>query len=168
MIGIQLCTVLDYLHVRRPSILHLDLKPTNVVLRENGMLSLIDFGIAQVMRSSYGCRHLALGTPGYAAPEQYCGSGLSPRSDLYSLGVTLYQLLTGTAPSSRSFHLNVFLLHHYHCPTEIISLLALLTASPPPSATGKCCNCEASPETDSLRRYGVIRLSCLPLLCCVT
>src|SRR5437660_4956694 len=104
-IGIQLCTVLDYLHTRFPPIIFRDLKPANVMRTPNGHLYLIDFGIARHFKPGQTADTIALGSPGYAAREQYskAQAQTTPRSDIYSLGATLHQLLTGDDPSLMPF-----------------------------------------------------------------
>ncbi len=91
--GRQLCSILGYLHSRKPPIIYRDLKPDNIMLRPDGKLVLIDFGIAVIGESNeLSC----LGTKGYAAPEQYIsGATIDVRTDIYALGMTLYQLATG-------------------------------------------------------------------------
>jgi serine/threonine protein kinase len=102
-IGIQLCTVLGYLHTHRPPIIFRDLKPANVMLTNTGHLYLIDFGIARHFKVGQAKDTIVLGSPGYAAPEQHGKAQTSPRADIYSLGVTLHQLLTGNDPSQTPF-----------------------------------------------------------------
>ena len=102
-IGIQLCTVLDYLHTRQPPIIFRDLKPANVMLTPEGHLYLIDFGIARHFKPGKAMDTIILGSPGYAAPEQYGQAQTTPSADIYSLGATLYQLLSGTDPSLDPF-----------------------------------------------------------------
>src|SRR5438876_12084422 len=67
-IGIQLCSVLDYLHTRHPPIIFRDLKPTNIMHTVRGQLYLIDFGIARHFKPGQAKDTIALGSPGYAAP----------------------------------------------------------------------------------------------------
>src|SRR5436309_9498474 len=102
-IGIQLCSVLDYLHTRQPSIIFRDLKPANVMLTTGDHIFLIDFGIARHFKPGQAKDTAALGSSGYAAPEQYGKMQTTPRADTYSLGVLLYQLLTGNDPSDTPF-----------------------------------------------------------------
>src|SRR5947209_1082857 len=99
----QLCDVLSYLHSQQPPIVFRDLKPANVMLKKNGQLFLIDFGIARIFKPGQSHDTVALGSPGYAAPEQYGKAQSTPRSDVYSLGALLHSLLTGLDPSERPF-----------------------------------------------------------------
>jgi hypothetical protein len=102
----QLCDVLEYLHRRTPPIVFRDLKPTNIMLTPQGQVKLIDFGIARLFKPGQSHDTISLGTPGYAAPEQYGGQGQTdPRSDIYSLGVVLHQMLTGHDPTRTPFNL---------------------------------------------------------------
>ena len=102
-IGIQLCSVLDYLHTRQPPIIFRDLKPANIMRASDGQLYLIDFGIARIFKQGKTNDTTALGSPGYAAPEQYGKAQSTPRSDIYALGVTMHELLTGSDPSLSPF-----------------------------------------------------------------
>lgn len=99
----QLCDVLSYLHNHQPPIIFRDLKPANVMISENGHIYLIDFGIARIFKPGKQHDTVALGSPGYAAPEQYGKAQSTPRSDIYSLGALLHQLLTGMDPSEQPF-----------------------------------------------------------------
>ncbi len=102
----QLCDVLEYLHGQNPPVIFRDLKPGNVMLTPQGQVKLIDFGIARFFKPGQGRDTVNLGTPGYAAPEQYGGQGQTdPRSDIYSLGVLLHQMLTGYDPTTTPFNL---------------------------------------------------------------
>jgi serine/threonine protein kinase len=101
--GIQLATVLDYLHRHQPPIIFRDLKPTNVMRTPDGDLFLIDFGIARHFKAGQAKDTVAYGSAGYAAPEQYGKAQTTPQSDIYSLGATLHHLLTGLDPSQSPF-----------------------------------------------------------------
>ena len=103
-ISVQLCAVLDYLHTRQPSIIFRDLKPANVMLTAQNRVYLIDFGIARHFKPGQAKDTAALGSSGYAAPEQYGKLQTTPRADLYALGATLHQMLTGNDPSDTPFH----------------------------------------------------------------
>jgi serine/threonine protein kinase len=102
-IGIQLCIVLDYLHSQQPSIVFRDLKPANIMRTPTGQLYLIDFGIARYFKPGQAKDTVALGSLGYAAPEQYGKAQTTPRADIYSLGAVLHQLLTASDPSDAPF-----------------------------------------------------------------
>jgi tetratricopeptide (TPR) repeat protein len=99
----QLCDVLNYLHTHQPPIIFRDLKPANVMISESGHIYLIDFGIARIFKPGKQHDTVALGSPGYAAPEQYGKAQSTPRSDIYSLGALLHHLLTGIDPSEQPF-----------------------------------------------------------------
>jgi serine/threonine protein kinase/regulator of sirC expression with transglutaminase-like and TPR domain len=99
----QLCDVLNYLHTHQPPIVFRDLKPANVMISESGHIFLIDFGIARIFKPGKLHDTVALGSPGYAAPEQYGKAQSTPRSDIYSLGALLHHLLTGIDPSEQPF-----------------------------------------------------------------
>jgi WD40 repeat protein len=103
-IGLQLCSVLDYLHTRQPPIIFRDLKPANIMLTPLGHIYLIDFGIARHFKLGQSKDTTALGSSGYAAPEQYGKAQTTALSDIYALGATLHQLLTGDNPADSPFH----------------------------------------------------------------
>ncbi len=89
----QLCDVLEYLHGQSPPIIFRDLKPGNIMLTRTGRIKLIDFGIARIFRSTGMQDTQLLGTPGFAPPEQYGSAQTDERSDIYSLAMTLFQLM---------------------------------------------------------------------------
>src|SRR5947207_11893284 len=99
----QICDVLNYLHTPQPPIVFRDLKPANVMISESGHIFLIDFGIARIFKPGQAKDTVALGSPGFAAPEQYGKAQSTPRSDLYSLGALTHCLLTRDDPSERPF-----------------------------------------------------------------
>ena len=102
--GKQLCEAFDYLHTRTPPIIYRDMKPANVMLTPEGKLRVIDFGIAREYKEHNLKDTTSLGTRGYAPPEQF-GGKTDARSDIYSLGVTLFQLVTGRDPCLASTEL---------------------------------------------------------------
>ena len=104
-VGIQLCTVLHYLHMQQPPIVFRDLKPGNIMRMADGHIYLIDFGIVRHFKPGQAQDTAAFGSAGYAAPEQYGQAQTTPRSDIYSLGAVLYQLLSGYEPAATPFRL---------------------------------------------------------------
>jgi eukaryotic-like serine/threonine-protein kinase len=99
-VAAAIARALDALHAA--GVIHRDLKPGNVMLREDGGIALIDFGLSQdaAQRPDLSERGLIFGTPHYMSPEQGHGEPTDARSDLYSLGVILYEMLTGGKPYS--------------------------------------------------------------------
>jgi len=94
-IGIQVCDLIQYLNSNTPPILYLDLKPENIIIKED-LVYLIDFGAAS-FRSQVKEREYSLGTKGYASPELLTGKDLDERADVYGIGALLYYLVTGKA-----------------------------------------------------------------------
>jgi len=122
-IGIQLCSVLDYLHTRQQPIIFRDLKPGNIMLTREELVYLIDFGIARHFKAGQMKDTTAFGSPGYAAPEQYGKAQTTPRSDIYGLGATLHQLLTGDDPTLTPFHFAPLHLPHQSLPPGLDELI---------------------------------------------
>jgi eukaryotic-like serine/threonine-protein kinase len=122
-IGIQLCEVLDYLHSHHPPIIFRDVKPDNVMLTPDGHLYLIDYGVARYFRAGKSRDTTAFGSPGFAPPEQYGKAQTTVQSDIYSLGVTLYQLLTGVDPSLTPFRFPALRVLDATLPEELESLV---------------------------------------------
>lgn len=102
--GLQLASALDYLHNMNPPVIYRDMKPSNVMIRPEGGVKLIDFGTAKEYIVENNADTTALGTRGYAAPEQFGdaqGRGIyntDARTDIYNLGATLYHIVTGMNP----------------------------------------------------------------------
>jgi len=101
----QIAEVLDYLHNSfNAPIVYRDLKPSNIIITPEGVPRVIDFGIARYFNPDKNTDTFRLGSPGYAAPEQYKNQGQSsPQTDVFSLGVILFQLLTGYDPTVTPF-----------------------------------------------------------------
>lgn len=102
--GLQLASALDYLHNMNPPVIYRDMKPSNVMIKPEGGVKLIDFGTAKEYDVENNADTTALGTRGYAAPEQFGdskGRGIyntDERTDIYNLGATLYHIVTGMNP----------------------------------------------------------------------
>ncbi len=122
-LGIQICTVLDYLHTRQPAIIFRDLKPTNVMITSNKQVYLIDFGAARYFKAGRTKDTIAFGSPGYAAPEQYGKAQTTARSDIYSLGATLHEALTGKDPAEDPFHFSFVRAAGLTIPTDLEALI---------------------------------------------
>lgn len=92
----QVCSALDHAHRHR--IVHRDIKPANIMILESGLVKVTDFGIAKMMSMGMTQAGQILGTPNYMSPEQVKGRSVDGRADIFSLGVILYELVTGEKP----------------------------------------------------------------------
>jgi hypothetical protein len=93
---VRLAQALDYAHER--SVVHRDIKPSNVIQSSDGGIKILDFGLAKVMQRDQGRTTFVAGTPEYMSPEQLAGREVDGRSDIFSVGVLLYEILTNTLP----------------------------------------------------------------------
>jgi eukaryotic-like serine/threonine-protein kinase len=110
--GIDICTGMTVAH--QVGIVHRDLKPANVLINQEGLLKIVDFGVAAAQRE--GDTQLTktgyvIGSPKYMAPEQILGKKVDQRADIYALGVMLYEMVTGVPPYSRGDHMSVMYQH---------------------------------------------------------
>jgi len=110
--GIDICTGMTVAH--QQGIVHRDLKPANVLINQEGLLKIVDFGVAAAQRE--GDTQLTktgyvIGSPKYMAPEQILGKKVDERADIYALGVMLYEMTTGVPPYSRGDHMSVMYQH---------------------------------------------------------
>ena len=133
--GDQLLDALDYLHTQDPQIIHRDIKPQNLKLTSRGQIILLDFGLAkgqggEISRVTTSASIFGY-TPNYAPLEQIQGLGTDSRSDLYSLGATLYHLMTGVKP-----------------PDALTRAAALVNAQPDPLVRASEANPAVAPEVD--------------------
>jgi serine/threonine protein kinase len=125
-LAVKLCDALEYLHSQ--GVVHRDLKPENILIDDAGNVKLIDFGLASLAgarRLTFGKLSQVMGTPDYISPEQVRGKRGDARSDIYALGVILYEMLTGSTPFPGDN------------PLAIMNLRLLAPPVPP---------CEANPE----------------------
>ena len=110
--GIDMCTGMTVAH--QVGIVHRDLKPANVLINQDGLLKIVDFGVAaahregdtQLTKTGY-----VIGSPKYMAPEQILGKKVDERADIYAVGVMLYEMVTGVPPYSRGDHMSVMYQH---------------------------------------------------------
>jgi serine/threonine-protein kinase len=127
----QLLLALDFAHER--GVVHRDVKPANLILTSGGTLKVADFGIARIDTSNLTNAGMVMGTPSYMSPEQCQGKEIDRRSDLFSCGVVLYELLTGEKPFSGSI--------------EAIAFKICYEQARPPSEISKL---EVSPALDAI------------------
>ncbi len=133
-IALGICDALDYMHKR--GIVHRDLKPENVMVDENDNIKLIDFGIAMkedARRLTFVNLSATLGTPDYISPEQVKGQRGDQRSDIYAVGVMLYEMLTGRVP--------------FVGPNPLVVMNERLITEPP---SPRALNSEISPELEEI------------------
>lgn len=158
--AIQLCDVLQYLHTRKPAIIYRDMKPSNIMLRSDGSVVLIDFGTAREFKERHVEDTTCLGTQGYAAPEQFGGMGQTDeRTDIYSLGATMYRLVTGHNPSEPPYEMYPITHWNPGLSTGLEGIIAKCTSKDPKSRYQSVQEVRYALEhyrdldLDSIRRY---------------
>jgi serine/threonine-protein kinase len=141
MIGSRLCDAVAYLHSQ--AIVHRDLKPQNIMLCNDGSLRIMDFGIAKAVemrRMTFGGFSPTMGTPDYMAPEQVKGKRGDERTDIYSLGAILYEMMTGRVP--------------FEGPTAYMVMNARLIGDP---IAPRSINAEISPQIEEILLHALER-----------
>lgn len=102
--GLQLCDILTYLHTQENPVIHRDIKPQNIIVKDDGQIVLIDFDISRIYQSEAETDTQFFGTRDYAPPEQYGFSQTDARTDIYSFGVLLRYMLTGNEKENHGVH----------------------------------------------------------------
>jgi len=136
----EVASALAYIHANR--IIHRDVKPENIYLDSTGEAKLMDFGVAKFEGLQLTAAGFTLGTPYYMAPEQVRGDAMTPLIDVYSFGITLYEMLTGIRPVNGSTVERIFdeILHDpldvwpvraAQCPEWLVALVERCTAKEP-------------------------------------
>ena len=115
----QLCSAVRVLHEQTPAIIHRDIKPGNVLVSDEGVIKLIDFDAAKEYSSAKSRDTELIGTPDYAAPEQYGFAPSDPRTDIYAIGVLFHELLTGSKPNETNTRYNGRYKHIIQTCTEL-------------------------------------------------
>ena len=138
IIGVAICDALAYMHSCKPMILHRDIKPGNVRITPNGHIYLVDFGLVKLVQgretTNTGARAM---TPGYSPPEQYGSARTDPRSDIYSLGATLYTALTNVLPEDGldrvmgRIELTPIIIHNPKVSEQVVSIIEKCLAIQP-------------------------------------
>ncbi len=124
--SIQIAKALEHAHAK--GIVHRDIKPHNIMILKDGSVKVADFGIARVGSSKNTLTREALGSVHYISPEQAKGAHVDNRSDLYSLGVVMYEMLTGRPPYDGETPVAVAIQHingGAHCPSELVTGIPL-------------------------------------------
>lgn len=122
-IGQQICTALSYLHSQQPPIIFRDVKPANIMRAPNGHIYLIDFGVARRFKPGQKKDTTPFGSIGYAPPEQFNKAQTTPQADIYALGATLHQLISGHEPDSAPFHFPPLPVANLNIPVELALLV---------------------------------------------
>jgi len=110
VIASKIAAGLEYAHSK--SVIHRDVKPSNIMISNEGEVKIMDFGLAKIMNEAVQDKTIVRGTPLYMSPEQVEGVGVDSRSDVYSFGVTMFEMATGTLPFTKGD----IAYHHLHTP----------------------------------------------------
>lgn len=104
-LSLQLCDFLEYLHSFNPPYIYRDMKPANIIVKPDMKIAVVDFGIMRTYKPGKAVDTVCLGTSGFAPPEQYGTAQTDPRSDIYSLGMTMYCICFGVKPQGKDYQI---------------------------------------------------------------
>ena len=104
-LSIQLCDFLEYLHSFNPPYIYRDMKPANIIVKPDMRIAVVDFGIMRTYKPGKTADTVNLGTVGFASPEQYGNAQTDKRSDIYSLGMTMYNICFGIQPKGKDYQI---------------------------------------------------------------
>lgn len=144
--ALQLASALEYLHTMTPPIIYRDMKPSNIMLKPDGTVKLIDFGTAKEFTEENIADTTALGTRGYAAPEQFgdsTGRGIhktDARTDVYCLGATLYHIVTGMNPTKPPYEIRPIREWNASLSSGLEKILLKCTQADPNDRYASCAN----------------------------
>ena len=149
-IAAQVARALGYVHTQK--IVHRDLKPENIHINAEGVVKLIDFGIAKTEGLSMTRAGYVLGTPFYMAPEQVTGEGITEQVDIYAFGVLLFEMLTGKKPMEGAAVERIF----YSILHEPIKMEPLRECGTPPAVCDLIAKCTAKDPLERPRGFGPV------------
>ena len=136
--GKQMCSALGYLHSQNPPLIYRDMKPANVILKPDGTINFIDFGIMRAYKPNQSSDTCCLGTKGYAAPEQFGGSQTDARTDIFGLGMTMFRLVTGINPTEPPYEIKPICLVNPNLPKGLEYIISKCTQPNPAERYQSC------------------------------
>lgn len=136
--GKQMCSALGYLHSQNPPLIYRDMKPANVILKPDGTIRFIDFGIMRAYKPNQSSDTCCLGTKGYAAPEQFGGSQTDARTDIFGLGMTMFRLVTGINPTEPPYETKPICLVNPNLPKGLEYIISKCTQPNPAERYQSC------------------------------
>lgn len=134
----QMCSALGYLHSQNPPLIYRDMKPANVILKPDGTIKFIDFGIMRAYKQNQNHDTCYLGTKGYAAPEQFGGSQTDARTDIFGLGMTMFRLVTGINPTEPPYEIKPICLVNHNLPKGLEYIISKCTQPNPAQRYQSC------------------------------
>lgn len=136
--GNQMCRALGYLHSQNPPLIYRDMKPANVILKPDGSVKFIDFGIMRAYKPNQSSDTCCLGTKGYAAPEQFGGSQTDARTDIFGLCMTMFRLVTGINPTEPPYEIKPICLVNPNLPKGLEYIISKCTQPNPAERYQSC------------------------------